>query len=68
MEFDELKAKYTELRERCIELQKLEYETRMKWNEALGMDEHPEVSEIVLQSVFEEVDEFFNRKFPPIEE
>ena len=67
MEFDELKAKYTELRERCIELQKLEYETRMKWNEALGMHEDKKMSEIVLRSVFREVDEYFNRKFPPIE-
>lgn len=66
MEFEELKARYTELRERCIELQKLEYETRMKWNEALGMDEDKEFSEIVLRSVFRDVDEFFNRKFPPI--
>lgn len=68
MEFDELKAKYTELRNRCIELQKLEYETRMKWNEAFGMHGDPQISEMVLRSVFKEVDEYFNRKFPPIEE
>ena len=37
MEFDELKAKYTELRKRFIELQRDEYRERADWNILFGV-------------------------------
>lgn len=66
MTIDELKDKYTELRKRCLELQKNEYRRRVDWNILFGNSIDPYVAKVVLDQVFKEDEEKFNSDFPPI--
>ena len=66
MTIDELKDKYTELRKRCLELQKNEYRRREDWNILFANSIDPYVAKVVLDQVFKEDEEKFNSDFPPI--
>lgn len=68
MTTNELKEKYTELRKRCLELQKNEYRRRVDWNILFGKNVNQHVAKVVLDQVFKEDEENFNSDFPPITE
>lgn len=67
MTIDELKEKYTELRERCLELQKIEYKRRADWHIILlGNSIEQYIAKVALDKTFKEDEEKFNSDFPPI--
>lgn len=67
MEFDELKERYTELRNRCLGLHRNEFRRRADWNILFGNSKDLEMANQVLTHVFKEDEEEFNAEFPPIE-